>query len=125
MRAPRASLPARFLLALIRLYQMTFSAILGKECRFHPSCSHYTAQSIEKHGAWRGGRLGVMRIVRCHPWNPGGYDPVPETLPETLSIRAKFFSKNQCNCDKDAGNPRTETSVLKQKTLRKNTDEAV
>jgi uncharacterized protein len=115
MRAPRASVPARFLLALIRLYQMTFSAILGKECRFHPSCSHYTAQSIEKHGAWRGGRLGVMRIVRCHPWNPGGYDPVPETLP----AGGKFFSKNQCNCDKDAGNPRTETSCTQTEDLKK------
>jgi len=121
MSGARASVSARFLLALIRLYQITFSAILGKECRFHPSCSHYAAQAIQKHGAWRGGRLGLARIGRCHPWNPGGYDPVPETLPS----RVKFFSKNQCNCDKDAGNPRMETSVRKQKTLRKNTDEAV
>ena len=50
---------------------------IGKDCRFFPSCSEYTAQAIQKHGACKGACLGLKRILRCHPWNPGGFDPVP------------------------------------------------
>ena len=78
------SIAARVLLVLIRVYQFTLSTILGKQCRFHPTCSYYAAQAIRDFGAWRGGILGVKRILRCHPWNTGGYDPVPSsTLPIT------------------------------------------
>jgi putative membrane protein insertion efficiency factor len=65
------------LLALIRIYQYTISPLLGRRCRFFPSCSEYTAEALEKHGALKGTRLGLKRISRCHPWNPGGFDPVP------------------------------------------------
>ena len=65
------------LLAGIRFYQRVISPLTGPSCRFHPTCSHYTAEAIEKYGALRGSWLGVKRIVRCHPFNPGGYDPVP------------------------------------------------
>lgn len=65
------------LLALIRIYQYTISPLLGRRCRFFPSCSEYTAEALEKHGALKGARLGLKRISRCHPWNPGGFDPVP------------------------------------------------
>lgn len=65
------------LLALIRLYQNTVSRVLPPTCRFYPSCSQYTYQAIAKYGILRGGWLGVKRITRCHPFNPGGYDPVP------------------------------------------------
>jgi putative membrane protein insertion efficiency factor len=65
------------LLALIRIYQYTISPLLGRRCRFFPSCSEYTAEALEKHGALQGTRLGIKRISRCHPWNPGGFDPVP------------------------------------------------
>jgi hypothetical protein len=71
------SFAARLFLILIRVYQYSFSTILGKQCRFHPSCSVYTAEAITHFGAWRGGVLGLKRITRCHPWNKGGYDPVP------------------------------------------------
>ncbi|HEX9116934.1 MAG TPA: membrane protein insertion efficiency factor YidD [Anaerolineae bacterium] len=67
----------QILLGLIRLYQKTISRALPPTCRFTPSCSEYTYQAITKYGALRGGWLGVRRISRCHPWNPGGYDPVP------------------------------------------------
>ncbi len=64
-------------LLLIRFYQRWISPLLGASCRFHPSCSQYMYEAIERYGAARGGWLGVRRISRCHPWNPGGYDPVP------------------------------------------------
>ncbi len=64
-------------MALIRLYQNTLSRVLPSTCRFYPSCSQYAYQAIAKYGFWRGGWMGVKRIARCHPFNPGGYDPVP------------------------------------------------
>ena len=67
----------RLLMGLIRLYQNTLSRVLPASCRFYPSCSEYTYQAIEKYGALRGGWMGIRRISRCHPWNPGGFDPVP------------------------------------------------
>jgi hypothetical protein len=65
------------LLALIRIYQYTISPLLGRRCRFFPSCSEYTAEALQKYGTVKGARLGIKRISRCHPWNPGGFDPVP------------------------------------------------
>lgn len=65
------------LLFSIRLYQLTLSRLLGSSCRFEPSCSRYTATCIERFGALRGSWLGIKRIGRCHPLNPGGYDPAP------------------------------------------------
>lgn len=65
------------LLGLIRIYQLTFSAIVGRSCRFLPTCSDYARQAIEMHGPWRGGKLAIRRISRCHPWGGDGYDPVP------------------------------------------------
>lgn len=64
-------------MALIRGYQRFISPIFPPSCRFYPSCSEYSYQAIEKYGALRGGWMGIRRISRCHPWNPGGYDPVP------------------------------------------------
>jgi len=61
---------------LIRLYQIVLSPLLGNRCRFYPSCSEYARDSILKHGVLKGAYYGVRRIMRCHPWNPGGYDPV-------------------------------------------------
>jgi len=62
---------------LIRAYQMTLSRLLPASCRFIPSCSVYGYQAIDKYGLLKGGWLAVKRIARCHPLNPGGYDPVP------------------------------------------------
>ncbi len=64
-------------LGLIRLYQLTISQIMPSSCRFVPSCSQYGYEAISKYGILRGGWMTVKRIGRCHPFNPGGYDPVP------------------------------------------------
>jgi putative membrane protein insertion efficiency factor len=65
------------LIFIIHLYQRWISPLSGPRCRFYPSCSAYAVKAIETHGAIRGGWLSVRRIGRCHPFHPGGYDPVP------------------------------------------------
>jgi hypothetical protein len=62
---------------LIRLYQWTVSPYLGPRCRFYPSCSHYAHEAIGRFGVPAGGWLALKRLARCHPWHPGGHDPVP------------------------------------------------
>ncbi|WP_428829358.1 membrane protein insertion efficiency factor YidD [Desulfatibacillum aliphaticivorans] len=73
----RAPAIKRLLIIPIRIYQRFVSPILGPHCRFYPSCSQYAVEAIEKHGPVKGGWLAVRRILRCHPLNPGGFDPVP------------------------------------------------
>jgi uncharacterized protein len=71
-------LPQWLLLGLIRFYQMTFSRTLPPDtCRFYPSCSHYGYQAIYKYGAVKGSWMAAWRVLRCNPFNPGGFDPVP------------------------------------------------
>ncbi|MBK8919633.1 MAG: membrane protein insertion efficiency factor YidD [Betaproteobacteria bacterium] len=65
------------LIALLRGYQYALSPWLGRRCRFCPSCSQYAIEAVRKYGAARGGWLSARRVCRCHPWHPGGYDPVP------------------------------------------------
>jgi putative membrane protein insertion efficiency factor len=67
----------RVLLALIRGYRLLLSPFLGMNCRFYPTCSTYAIEAVEQHGAIRGTWLAVKRILKCHPWHPGGFDPVP------------------------------------------------
>jgi putative membrane protein insertion efficiency factor len=67
-----------FLLALLRLYKLLLSPLLGQRCRFYPSCSTYAAEAITRHGAARGSYMAVCRVARCHPGCEGGNDPVPE-----------------------------------------------
>jgi len=65
------------MLGLIRLYQFFLSPWVGNHCRFHPTCSEYASNAIGKYGSMRGGWLALRRLSRCHPWHPGGADPIP------------------------------------------------
>lgn len=66
------------LMAIIRGYQLFISPLTGSNCRFYPTCSHYSIEAIKTHGAGKGSWLSARRISRCHPWSEGGYDPVPD-----------------------------------------------
>ncbi|AGM41783.1 hypothetical protein SPISAL_08445 [Spiribacter salinus M19-40] len=66
------------LIALLRAYRYVISPLLGPSCRFHPTCSCYAIEAVERHGALRGGYYALRRILRCHPFHPGGLDPVPD-----------------------------------------------
>ena len=69
--------PRGLVIVLLWMYRRLLSPWLGPRCRFHPSCSAYGMEALRRHGLWRGGGLLLGRLVRCHPWHPGGYDPVP------------------------------------------------
>ena len=70
------------LILLVKLYRGLVSPLLPRACRFYPSCSTYALTALERHGALRGAYLTVKRILRCHPFHPGGLDPVPEVTPK-------------------------------------------
>jgi hypothetical protein len=70
-------LPRRAVAGLIRVYQRFVSPALPAACRFHPTCSQYTLEAVSRYGVIKGGWLGLRRVVRCHPFHPGGFDPVP------------------------------------------------
>ncbi|MDP7029996.1 MAG: membrane protein insertion efficiency factor YidD [Phycisphaerales bacterium] len=74
----RRSLLAWIEIVLIRIYQATLSPLVGRHCRFQPTCSRYAAEAIDRHGALVGTRLTLRRLARCHPWGGAGWDPVPE-----------------------------------------------
>ncbi|NPB09619.1 MAG: membrane protein insertion efficiency factor YidD [Thermodesulfobacteria bacterium] len=68
-------------LILVRTYQLLISPLFPACCRFHPTCSEYALEAVSRFGAWRGGLLAMWRLLRCHPFHPGGYDPVPTEFP--------------------------------------------
>lgn len=71
----------RLLLFALRIYQLAISPLLPPACRFEPTCSSYAVQAVRLHGPFKGSWLAIRRLGRCHPFHPGGYDPVPETMP--------------------------------------------
>lgn len=83
---------AWLLIALVRVYQWTLRPVIGANCRFYPSCSEYSIEALRRHGAVRGTGLTAWRVLRCNPWNEGGYDPVPA-----------------CDCRRGGACPRGET----------------
>jgi putative membrane protein insertion efficiency factor len=87
------------LIGFLKVYRKVVSPMYGQVCRFYPSCSAYALEAVERHGAVRGSWLAARRLVRCHPWNPGGYDPVP---PKDVD-RGDPVSANQPGSSVDAG----------------------
>lgn len=75
----------RLLILLIKIYRYALSPLLGQNCRFYPSCSCYMQEALQVHGATRGLWLGTKRLLRCHPWHAGGFDPVPPAASSTSS----------------------------------------
>ncbi len=75
--SPLARLAAWPLILIVRVYQVTLSPFLGRQCRYEPTCSKYAVEALREHGAWRGSWLAAGRVLRCHPFARGGYDPVP------------------------------------------------
>jgi len=68
---------SRLAIIMVRFYQFFMSPLLGANCRYYPSCSHYAVDALRKYGFFRGTWLSLRRLLRCHPFHPGGYDPVP------------------------------------------------
>jgi putative membrane protein insertion efficiency factor len=79
---PWTTAPRRIAHSAIRLYQLTLSSILGRQCRYLPTCSDYVDEAICRHGLWAGGWMGLARVCRCHPYGGSGYDPPPVEKPE-------------------------------------------
>lgn len=75
------------LMLVVRVYRRVVSPLVPPRCRFAPSCSAYALEALSRYGAWRGGWLALRRIGRCHPWNPGGFDPVPATPDRSALVR--------------------------------------
>lgn len=83
------------LIALIKFYRYFLSPYIGSSCRFHPTCSVYALEAIEKYGAAKGSWLGIKRLLRCHPFSPGGYDPVPGTEQSDISCNHSHENKEK------------------------------
>jgi uncharacterized protein len=80
----------RLLIVAVKGYRLFLSPWLGSSCRFEPTCSVYSLQALEQHGAAAGSYLTVRRLVRCHPWCVGGHDPVPQQLPRSMRLFSRF-----------------------------------
>lgn len=86
----------KVMIGCVRVYQYTLSPLLGPRCRFWPSCSSYTIEAIQVHGPIKGGWMAIRRIVKCHPGNPGGMDPVPGGRSEQLCREDEEESRPSC-----------------------------
>ncbi|WP_442916041.1 membrane protein insertion efficiency factor YidD [Lichenihabitans sp. Uapishka_5] len=90
---------------LILGYQLSLSGLIGRQCRFLPSCSDYMDEAIARHGLWRGGWLGATRFCDCHPWGGSGYDPVPDRLPALAPWRLRRACRAQERASNCADSP--------------------
>ena len=90
--ASAPSLPARALVFLVKGYRLLLSPWLGSACRFEPTCSVYSIEALQTHGAAHGSYLTLRRLARCHPWCDGGHDPVPAKAPDCAPAASALFS---------------------------------
>jgi putative membrane protein insertion efficiency factor len=86
-------LPQKTLVTLVKGYRLLLSPWLGSSCRFEPTCSAYSLQALQQHGAAKGSYLTLYRLARCHPWCNGGYDPVPSSVLKPASGRLSLFTR--------------------------------
>jgi putative membrane protein insertion efficiency factor len=103
----------KLVLALVQGYRLFFKAWVGNVCRYEPSCSSYMVQAVQRHGAGRGVRLGVWRIMRCNPWCRGGCDPVPEH--DQASTGSKLFTHLWADADNVAPHADARTDLTKER----------
>ncbi len=106
---------ARALIGCVRLYQIILSPLMGNQCRFHPTCSAYTIEAIEVHGAFKGGFMGLWRILRCHPWSKGSWiDPVPAKTRESVGSHTAlgYNHLTQKCCSSRTHAPTTENEEM-------------
>lgn len=87
MKFELEKVPRKAACRCLEFYQGWISPLLPSRCRFAPTCSEYTRQAIERFGVLRGAAMGAWRLLRCHPFHPGGYDPVPDRQPRTAAVR--------------------------------------
>ena len=93
------------LIGLLKVYRLVISPLYGQVCRYYPSCSAYALRAVETHGAIRGSWLAVRRVGRCHPWTPGGYDPVPGTPEFAEEMRVQAESAATMGTQADSRRP--------------------
>lgn len=96
------TIPARAARALIWLYRISFSALIGRQCRYLPTCSEYADEAIRRYGLWAGGWMGCARVCRCRPGGAEGFDPVPTSLPHDAHALAPWrygVWKGPLTCD--------------------------
>lgn len=110
--------PRRAAVALIRAYQLTFSAVLGRQCRYLPTCSDYAAEAVRRHGLWPGVWMAGARLCRCHPWGAWGYDPVPRRCKAVPFTRPWHYGIWRMPpptnpCEPDADQERASSSAAK------------
>ncbi len=98
----RPSLTGKMAIGLIRLYQYTLSGLLGAHCRFVPTCSQFAIEAIRECGAWRGSWMALLRILRCHPWQKGGFDPVSAHIKPGRPGLDDSHSGQSAFCDHEA-----------------------
>ncbi len=107
------------LIWLIRGYRAFISPLFPPVCRFQPTCSQYAIQAIERFGVFRGGLLGIRRILRCHPLYPGGYDPVPDVYPNRNKDKSRSVEQGTENREQGTGNREQGTGNREQGTQKK------
>lgn len=109
------------LVGLIRFYRRAVSPWTPAACRFHPTCSAYALEAIERHGVWKGGGLGVRRLLRCHPWGGSGYDPVPPAMHDPGLVPEHGDPEASPGYDvveADGGSPRSGVAADEPSTTR-------